>query len=285
MKLIETVAELSALASTGMRGAVFTMGALHEGHASLIRRCREEIGVDGQLVVTIFVNPTQFGDPRDLELYPRTLDQDLEVCRASGADIVFVPTVAEMYPADSPVSNLSAGEIGTILEGESRPGHFDAVATVVHRLMEITKPQVTCFGEKDFQQLVVVQQMVSAQGIGCRVVPVPTVREADGLAMSSRNVRLSIAGRKSAAVLFSAMHVVQQEFAQGHPLESAVNVAKALLAEDPAISLDYLVVRDEQLNTVPMDLRSTSVPLRVLIAAYVDGVRLIDNLSIGATSQ
>ncbi|MEY3696658.1 MAG: hypothetical protein RJA41_308 [Actinomycetota bacterium] len=189
-QVITTVEQLQKALHDKKVGAVFTMGALHQGHVALINKCREIIGKDATVVVTIFVNPTQFNNAKDLEKYPKNLEFDVELCSANHVDIVFAPSVEEIYPKDATIKQISPGKLADILEGQSRPGHFAGVATVVNRLLEITKPEITCFGEKDFQQLAVVKQMVDELRIPVQVVAVPTVRESDGLAMSSRNQRL-----------------------------------------------------------------------------------------------
>ena len=189
MRILTTVAEMAALEHGSSRGAVFTMGALHAGHVELMRRCRELIGPDGSLIVTVFVNPTQFGDPKDLENYPRTLEADSALCEAAGVDVLFAPTVQEMYPPGVPLPQFSAGWLGSVLEGRSRPGHFDAVASVVHRLLSITQADVTCFGEKDYQQLAVIRQMARDLDLPVEIVGAPTMREAGMEAqMQSRQI-------------------------------------------------------------------------------------------------
>lgn len=280
MQILTKAAELAELPADRRRGAVFTMGALHAGHAALMHHCRGLIGDDGLLVVTIFVNPTQFNDPKDLERYPRTLDADLEICAAAGVDVVFAPTVQEMYPADVELPQFSAGELGRRLEGASRPGHFDAVATVVHRLISLTAPAVTCFGEKDYQQLVVVRKLVAAAGLPVEVVGVPTVRESDGLALSSRNRLLSPAGRAVAPVLQRALLAVADELRHGHDVAAATSAGQSIIASEPTVTLDYLVVADESLNTSAMQELADGLNGRVLLAAYIDGVRLIDNVPV-----
>ena len=185
-------------------GLIPTMGALHGGHAALVRRARAENDV---VAVSIFVNPLQFGDPADLEHYPRTLDADLDLLAAAGADVVFAPDVQEMYPGypDAPIVTVSAGRMGEVLEGASRPGHFDGVLTVVLKLLHLTRPDVAVFGSKDAQQLMAVRRMVRDLCLGIEVVGVETVREPDGLALSSRNRYLTPFDREVALVLQKAL--------------------------------------------------------------------------------
>lgn len=285
MRVLTTAAELSLLPREPRRGAVFTMGALHAGHTALMHRCRDLIGVDGLLIVTIFVNPTQFNDPQDLERYPRTLDADLQICEQAGVDVVFAPAVTEMYPPGVQLPAFSAGDLGTVLEGASRPGHFDAVATVVHRLISLTQPDVTCFGEKDFQQLAVVRRMAGAAGLDCEIVGVPTSREPDGLALSSRNRLLTPAGRAAAPVLQRALLAVADRLRRGSDVAAAVSDARSIIASEPGVTLDYLVVTDESLNTSVMPTAGTPWTGRTLLAAYIDGVRLIDNVPLEVLAQ
>ncbi len=271
-KVVNKVSDLQELITNKKVGAVFTMGALHAGHGELIDECRRHIGGDSILIVTIFVNPTQFNDPKDLEQYPRDLANDVELCAQHNVDIVFAPIASEVYPPDNPVKEISPGEIAEILEGQSRPGHFEGVATVVNRLLEITQPAVTCFGEKDYQQLVVVRQLVKAQAINVEVVAVNTVRETDGLAMSSRNQRLTFEQRTIAANLFKALKSVSKDLAAGNSIDVSVSRAKDWLAQFPLVDLDYLTVLSRDL--------AKPVPglARILIAARIGDVRLIDNL-------
>lgn len=279
MKVITTVAEMQALGHATRRGAVFTMGALHQGHAQLMRECRKLIGAEGVLVVTVFVNPKQFGDAKDLARYPRTLEADVVLCESVGVDVVFAPSVEEMFPEGVQLPQFYAGALGDILEGASRPGHFDAVASIVHRLIAITEPDVTCFGEKDFQQLAVVRQMVAEAQLSVDVVGVPTVRETDGLAMSSRNVHLSAEQRRIAAVIPRALDAATEAASEG--AEAAVAAGLAILAAEPAIDVDYFELRSTQLQAPP-----ASGEARLLLAVTLGGIRLIDNapVELGASA-
>ncbi|WP_254886203.1 pantoate--beta-alanine ligase [Streptomyces sp. NA02950] len=189
----------------GRTAVVMTMGALHDGHASLIRAARARVGSKGLVTVTVFVNPLQFGAGEDLDRYPRTLDADLEVAAAAGADIVFAPRLDEVYPGGEPLIRLAAGPLGERYEGASRPGHFDGMLTVVAKLLHLTRPDVAFFGEKDAQQLALIRRMVDDLNFPVEVVGVPTVREADGLALSSRNRYLSAEERRTALALSRAL--------------------------------------------------------------------------------
>ncbi|MFF5448838.1 pantoate--beta-alanine ligase [Streptomyces sp. NPDC012888] len=206
-RLLHTRDELAAVAppAGGRRAVVMTMGALHEGHATLVRAARAHVGPDGQVVTTVFVNPLQFGAGEDLDKYPRTLDADLVVAERAGADVVFAPAVDEVYPGGDPQVRVSAGPMGTRLEGATRPGHFDGMLTVVAKLLHLTAPDVAFFGQKDAQQLALIRRMVTDLNFPVAVVGVPTVREDDGLALSSRNRYLSEPERRTALALSRAL--------------------------------------------------------------------------------
>ncbi|WP_344136809.1 pantoate--beta-alanine ligase, partial [Luedemannella flava] len=204
MKVVSKRADL-AVARTELPGrvaVVMTMGALHEGHAALLRAARAEAD---HVIATIFVNPLQFGPAEDLDKYPRTLDADLDLCRAAGVDVVFTPGPAEIYPDGPPATRVTGGELATLLEGASRPGHFDGVLTVVLKLLHLTRPDVALFGQKDYQQLALIRQMVRDLDLPVEIVGVPTVREGDGLALSSRNRYLSADQRVAALALSAAL--------------------------------------------------------------------------------
>ena len=271
MKVVHTVADVRGARNSSSRGVVMTMGALHDGHASLIRETRRLVGSAGTVIVTDFVNPTQFGVGEDFSQYPRTLDHDVAICAEAGADIVFAPDVVEVYGnasgflADS--ITIDPGPLGDILEGAARPGHMRGMLTVVAKLMGLTQPDVACFGEKDYQQLTLIRRMVSDLSMAVEVVGVPTVREADGLAMSSRNRYLSSDERAIASCIPAAVAAVVASAGSGVP--QALDAGRAAL--HPAVELDYLVVTDPKLGP------PTPGPGRVLIAARVGTTRLIDN--------
>ncbi|HEY1829441.1 MAG TPA: pantoate--beta-alanine ligase [Acidimicrobiales bacterium] len=267
----------AARARGAQTGLVPTMGALHRGHRSLIEAARAECDV---VVVSIFVNPLQFGDPDDIERYPRPLEDDLALCADAGVDVVFAPTVPEMYPDwPRPVeTTVSVSGVSVAWEGASRPGHFDGVATVVSKLFAIAGPCRAYFGEKDFQQLAVVRRMVRDLSLPVTIVGGPTVREADGLALSSRNVRLSADERRAATVLSRALGAGQAAISEG--IRSAAqlrHVMADVVATEPSVALDYAVAvdTDSLLETVALDDPLTT---RLLIAAVVGPVRLIDNM-------
>ena len=278
LKLISTVREMQELAhNTDMRVAVYTMGALHDGHVKLMKTAREFAqGKSSTLVVTIFVNPTQFNNASDLEKYPRTLEADLEICRAAGVDVVFAPTALDMYPNGTSLeTSLVAGPLGSELEGASRPGHFNGMLTVVNKLTNIVSPDAMFFGEKDFQQLALVRAMARDLNMHAQVIGVPTVRDSDGLALSSRNSRLSTHARELATQLPAALVLVRTSLDEGHTITEARQAGLDYLARYPEIVVDYLEIRAEDLSHV-----TGAGPGRILIAATVGDVRLIDNTEV-----
>ncbi|MEU1182264.1 pantoate--beta-alanine ligase [Streptomyces sp. NPDC005820] len=234
--LLRTAAELHARARTGRRAVVMTMGALHEGHATLIRTARELAGPHGEVVVTVFVNPLQFGEGEDLDRYPRTLDADLKIAEEAGADAVFAPAADEVYPGGEPQVRVSAGPMGERLEGASRPGHFDGVLTVVAKLLHLTRPDVALYGQKDAQQLALIRRMVRDLNFGIEIVGVPTVREDDGLALSSRNRYLSAKERRTALALSAALFAGSDRHAAQEALLARAREVPATHARAEALS-------------------------------------------------
>ena len=247
-----------------------TMGALHEGHLTLIREAQKVPG--SVVVVSIFVNPLQFGVGEDLDAYPRTLDEDLAALRGEGVDIAFTPTAADMYPA-GPRTTVHPGPLGAELEGASRPTHFAGMLTVVLKLLQIVAPDRAYFGEKDYQQLVLIRQMADDLDLDTRIVAVPIVREGDGLALSSRNRYLDELEREQAIAIPSAL--LAGMYAAGEGAPAAVDAARAVLDEVPAISVDYLEVRNNWLGPAPETGRA-----RMLVAARLGNTRLLDNIAI-----
>jgi len=247
-----------------------TMGALHDGHLSLVRAAKKVPGA--VVVVSIFVNPLQFGAGEDLDAYPRTLDADLELLRGEDVEIVFTPTAALMYP-DGPRTSVHPGPLGAELEGASRPTHFAGMLTVVLKLLQIVGPDRAFFGEKDYQQLVLIRQMVADLNVDTRIVGVPIVREADGLAMSSRNRYLDAEQREQAGALSAAL--LAGMYAASGGAEAAIDSARAVLDEVPAIDVDYLEVRGTWLEKNPAP--GTG---RMLVAGRLGGTRLLDNIAI-----
>jgi pantoate--beta-alanine ligase len=264
---------------SGRVAVVPTLGALHEGHLALIRAARKAADA---VIVTIFVNPLQFGAGEDLDRYPRDLDADLASCAREGVDVVFAPSVREMYPDGDPAVRVVAGPLGDRFEGSSRPGHFDGVLTVVLKLLHLCQPQLAVFGEKDAQQLALVRQMVADLDLPVQVLAVPIVREADGLALSSRNRYLDPEQRLSATVLRRALLAGA---AAGEAGAAAVlNAAREVLVSDQGVRLDYLRLVTPGFDDVPVAHRGQAL---LLVAAYVGPTRLIDNVvvTLGAPAE
>ncbi|KUM67318.1 pantoate--beta-alanine ligase [Streptomyces griseorubiginosus] len=234
--VLRTADELHARARVGRRAVVMTMGALHEGHATLIRTAREIAGPQGEVVVTVFVNPLQFGAGEDLDRYPRTLDADVKIAEAAGADAVFAPSVDEVYPGGEPQVRISAGPMGERLEGASRPGHFDGMLTVVAKLLHLTRPDIALYGQKDAQQLALIRRMVRDLNFGVDIVGVPTVREDDGLAMSSRNRYLTPQQRRTALALSRALFAGRDRHAAQEALRARAREVPATHARAEALS-------------------------------------------------
>jgi pantoate--beta-alanine ligase len=268
----ELKAAREALSSRDV-AVVMTMGALHDGHAQLIRAARQS---HDHVVVTIFLNPLQFGPKEDLSRYPRTFDSDMAICRAAGVDVVFAPTPDVVYPDGDPGVRVSAGPLGEVLEGASRPGHFDGVLTVVGKLFHLTAARSAYFGQKDAQQLLLIRRMVRELDFPVDVVSVPTVREDDGLAMSSRNSYLTESDRDVALCLSRALQAGGDAASFG---PSAVRrAAREVLVEEPLALVDYLVlVHPQTLADVPEWYRGEAL---LAVAARVGTTRLIDNTPV-----
>lgn len=257
-------------------GLVPTMGALHEGHAELVK---ESVRNCDLTVCSIFVNPKQFNNPDDLEKYPKQVEKDLELLTIIGCDVVFIPTVDEMYPGGQKTITINFGELENLLEGAFRPGHFSGVGVVVSKLLNVVQPDLAFFGQKDLQQLAVIRKLVKDLNIQSRIVSVPTVREKSGLAMSSRNLRLS--GREAvvAANLYRVIDSVKTKILAGEQVLSGLTSAKVELEKIEGIELEYLdIVNSDTMSKV--EELSEALNISICIAAYVGGVRLIDNLYI-----
>jgi pantoate--beta-alanine ligase len=252
---------------------VMTMGALHDGHVALIRAARERVGAQGVVTVTIFVNPLQFGAGEDLDKYPRTPDADLKICAAEGVDVVFTPERDELFPGDGPMVTIDPGKLAAELEGSFRPTHFGGVLTVVAKLLNLTVPTYAFFGEKDYQQLVLIRRMVRGLEMPFEIVGVPTVREADGLALSSRNRYLSTEERAAALALSRALSAGVATASKGRAAVLAAGRTVLETAHD--VRVDYFVLRDPELGTAP-----ASGEARLLIAGRVGSTRLIDNMAV-----
>jgi pantoate--beta-alanine ligase len=261
-----------ALRSAGRRIALVpTMGALHEGHKKLITEAKRIPGTT--VVVSIFVNPLQFGENEDLAKYPRTLDDDVKVCQEAGAELVFAPSAQDMYPNGRNVITVHPGPLGDDLEGASRPGHFAGVLTVVTKLFNVVQPEIAFFGEKDYQQLVLIKKMVAQLNLGVDIVGVQTVRENDGVALSSRNRFLDARQRELAVTLSAALTAGASVSAQG--ADAVLTAARKILAERPEIQVDYLEIRDTELAPNPGPGNAS-----LLIAAKIGTTRLIDNKAV-----
>jgi len=277
MNVVTTRSELAA-ARSSLNGdgvaVVMTMGALHEGHATLLREARKRADF---VIATIFVNPLQFGPTEDCQRYPRTPEADLEVCRAEGVDLVFAPTPDVMYPDGEPLIRVDPGPLGDQLEGAVRPGHFGGMLTVVCKLLHLTGADVAFFGEKDYQQLTLIKTMTRVLDLNVEIIGVPTVREGDGLAMSSRNRYLSDTERVLALSLSAALRAGAQAAAYGANAEAVLAAARSQLA---GVDVDYLELRDPDLGPVP-----ASGETRLLVAARVGTTRLIDNTFIQLDPQ
>ena len=280
MRRVTTIAETRA-ALAGLRrggrtvGLVPTMGALHDGHLSLVRASRDRCDVT---VVSVFVNPTQFGPGEDLDSYPRDLDADAALLESAGADLLFAPDASEMY-AEGAETRVEPGSISTVLCGASRPGHFAGVATVVVKLLGITLPDFAFFGEKDYQQLKVIERVVRDLDMPVRVMGCPIVRDEDGLALSSRNRYLNAGERVSARVLSRALRRLCERIARGEVAVSGLTRALAdEVSGEPEVRLEYAAIVDAE-TLAPLG-RLTS-PGRALVAARVGRTRLIDNVAVG----
>jgi pantoate--beta-alanine ligase len=287
VQLVHTNAELDQLVADakaeGKRVAfVPTMGALHEGHLRLVDIAREHAEF---VVVSIFVNPLQFGEGEDFDRYPRTLEADVEALEGHPCDVVFAPWVEEVYPPEGKPGKPTerAGIIGSTFEGAARPGHFDGMLTVVGRLFDLVKPDVAVFGQKDAQQLLMVRKLAGAKFEGLEIIAAPTVREPSGLAMSSRNRYLTPAQRESATVISKALRAVGFAANHGLPASYCIEAGLTLFAGEPETKLEYLAIVDSQLFK-PVNDKFKGEALAI-VAAQVGGVRLIDNQIIEIREQ
>lgn len=279
MKVISSVSDMQktagALRLEGRRiGLVPTMGYLHEGHLSLMRRAREDCDV---VVASVFVNPMQFGRGEDFERYPRDAEGDRKRCESTGVDILFMPDAKDMYTQSAPVFVTVEG-VSDILEGAIRPGHFRGVATVVAKLFNITKPHRAYFGQKDYQQCIVIKRMVAGLNMDVDIVVMPTIREPDGLAMSSRNVYLAPEERNAAAALPRALKTAEELIRQGvsDPAEIKERMRNIILSSK-GVAIDYIEIADPE-TLEPLDIAGGRMAL--LVAIRISGTRLIDNFLI-----
>ena len=260
--MIEVIKSVDDLARQKWDVLVPTMGALHAGHQSLIKLGKN---LGGKVIVSIFVNPLQFENKSDLESYPKSFEQDLQIAEEAGAAAVFTPSELDIYPGQ--IEKTEAGSIGDIFEGKSRPGHFTGVLTVVKRLFDLVQPKHAVFGEKDFQQLFLIKKMVNNLKLPVNVVAAPTIRDSSNLALSSRNSRLSVEDKKVAQVIYKAL------------TQNNIEDARELIKKVDGFSLDYLELVDEESFTLATPETRNK---RLIIAGWVNQVRLIDNMAMGS---
>jgi pantoate--beta-alanine ligase len=282
LERVETIEEVGGAVGrarrSGLRiGLVPTMGALHDGHARLVERCRAEAGY---VVVSIFVNPTQFGPTEDLARYPRTLEEDLRRCAAAGADLVFTPAEEVIYPRGRSATFVEVPGLSHVLEGAIRPGHFRGVATVVLALFEIVRPDLAVFGQKDYQQQLLIRRMVQDLHVPVEILIEPTVREPDGLAMSSRNRYLAPDERRVATVLWRALRRGREAVAAGERDADRVRqILDVTISLEKSARLDYVEVTDAE-TLEPLSTIDPGRPAVALVAARVGSTRLIDNMAL-----
>ena len=283
MKICHTIDEMRATRHAARRkgktvGLVPTMGALHEGHLSLVRMARAQCDL---VVVSIFINPLQFGPNEDLAKYPRNFDRDRDLLEREGVEVIFAPTVEEMYPAGA-ITYVTVEALSDRLCGRSRPGHFRGVTTVVSKLFHIVEPDRAFFGQKDAAQSVIIRRMVRDLDIPVQVVIGPIVREPDGLAMSSRNAYLDASQRLSALVLHRSLLAVQERFDRGErKVQALIEAGKQVFSEDPSVRLDYLEIVDPETLDPVDDLSQRAL---VAVAAFVGKARLIDNVVLSESA-
>ena len=275
MRIITTIAEAQAQPHAKRRVLVPTMGALHKAHGEMVRLAREHAGRDGEVAVSIFVNPLQFEPGSDYERYPRPEKQDEDFCRSAGVDLLFRPSVAQIYADDRSVF-VEESSLSSTLEGKSRPGHFRGVCTVVAKLFNILSADVALFGEKDFQQLVIVRRMVRDLNFKTRIIAVPTLREQDGLACSSRNQYLSVEERKQATVLYRALRAAAN--AGNKSAREIVDLVSRIIGEAPLARIDYAELVDAETLQHVETIGSNSL---LALAVFFGKTRLIDNIRLG----
>jgi len=279
MEVFKTVKSLqdslSGIWESKSLGLVPTMGALHEGHLSIVKRAKSECDL---CLATIFVNPTQFDKKEDLDNYPNTLEEDLKALEESGCDYVFTPSPEEVYPKNLVSDKFEFDGLDHVMEGKFRPGHFDGVATIVKKLFEIIKPDKAYFGEKDFQQLQIIKKMVEQEHLPIDIVPCPTFREPDGLAMSSRNLRLTQEQRAAAPMIYEVLTRCKQLFPYNDP-KSIKNFVKNEFDKSDILDLEYFDIADNQ-TLVTSDKFTPNTSYQAFIAVFAGSIRLIDNISL-----
>lgn len=251
-----------------------TMGALHEGHLSLIQQAQQRADI---VVCSIFVNPTQFNDPKDLEKYPRPIEQDIDLLQKQGCDVLFLPTVEEMYPDPEEQWHIDLGRLDQIWEGAQRPGHFQGVTQIVYKLFTLVNPNIACFGQKDFQQVMVIQRLIEIKNLNIQLVICPIIRSEEGLALSSRNTRLSEQGKKKALILYRTLSAVKQAFQENIALDKIQQLAENMIAAERDVDLEYFAISE----TRTLERADSIEPGKQYVAhivAWIEGVRLIDNM-------
>jgi len=253
-------------------GFVPTMGALHAGHLSLIGYSKENSDIT---VCSIFVNPTQFNNPTDLEKYPRSTDEDIEKLKSADCDVLFLPEVKDIYPEGQKTETFDFGSIETVMEGEHRPGHFNGVGTVVSKFFDILKPTRAYFGEKDYQQFAIIKKLVELKNYSIEIIPCPILRETDGLAMSSRNVRLTPEERKAAPIIHQALTFAQKNYGSFTPLDLKRMVIE-LVEKSPFLQVEYVEISDAN-SLKSVEQFADNKCYRIFIALFAGNVRLIDN--------
>ncbi|OJZ10876.1 pantoate--beta-alanine ligase [Sphingobacterium multivorum] len=286
MEIFKTKASLQAYLqqarSTGQKIALIpTMGALHEGHLSLLNYAKP---ISDIRVCSIFVNPTQFNDPKDLEKYPRPIENDIRLLESVDCDILFLPSVDEMYPDKNEAWHLDLGELDQIWEGEKRPGHFQGVTQVVYKLFTLVQPDIACFGQKDFQQVMVIKRMIAMKDLAIQLAICPIIRDQDGLALSSRNARLSDAGKRTALALSRSLQYVKDHIHDAIPLAEIKDKALQILTDTEGLTVEYFALCEsstlKEVNHIDFSKQHVA-----LVAAWVEGVRLIDNMILNNLSN
>jgi len=271
--------QLEAWRAEGLSiGLVTTMGALHDGHLKLLQHARQRCD---RVVASIFVNPTQFAEGEDLSTYPRTVDTDLEKLQQAGCDLAYLPQAHDIYPFGLPATHVEVPGLGAILEGVPRPHFFGGVTTVVARLFNHVRPDLAVFGEKDFQQLLIIRRMSADLGFDVEIVGAETVRDADGLAHSSRNQYLRPDARARAGQLSAALHRASKRISVGTAVDDAIDEAQQTLASMEFAPVDYIELCDAE-TLAPIEVLDPERPARLLAAAWLDGTRLIDNVAVGS---
>ncbi|WP_293956898.1 MULTISPECIES: pantoate--beta-alanine ligase [unclassified Sphingobacterium] len=286
MEIFKTKASLQAYLQEARKtdqkiALIPTMGALHEGHLSLLNYAKPLSDIR---VCSIFVNPTQFNDPKDLEKYPRPIENDIKLLEAVGCDILFLPTVDEMYPDKHEHWHIDLGELDQIWEGEKRPGHFQGVTQVVYKLFTLVQPHIACFGQKDFQQVMVIKRMIEMKDLPIQLAICPIIRDQDGLALSSRNMRLSEEGKTIALALSRSLTYVKDHINDATALREIKDQALKILTATDGLSVEYFAIC-ESTSLKEVDHIDFSKQNVALVTAWVEGVRLIDNMILNNLSN